>query len=65
MLRDLRIEARITQEDLAKAMGRPQSYVSKIERGERLIDPVELRRGCEALGEDVSVFVQRWVAKLP
>ncbi len=64
MLRDLRNEAGITQEELAKALGRPQSYVSKIERGERLIDPVELRRLCEALDEDLNVFVQRWVAKL-
>ena len=62
---DLRIEAGITQEELAKELGRPQSYISKIERGERLIDPVELRRLCIALEVDMGNFVQRWVAKLP
>ena len=32
-----------TQVEVAKALGKPQSFVSKIERGERRLDPLELR----------------------
>ena len=44
-LRDLLIEAReaagLTQADVAKRLARPQSYVSKVEQGERRLDAVE------------------------
>lgn len=39
----------ITQTELAARLGRPQSYISKIERGERKIDLIELFELCEAL----------------
>jgi transcriptional regulator with XRE-family HTH domain len=41
-LRQARIERHLTQEAVAAALGRPQSYVSKCESGERRIDPIEL-----------------------
>lgn len=37
-----RTEAGLTQEEVAAALGRPQSFVSKYERGERRLDLVEL-----------------------
>ncbi len=44
-LRQLLIEARqqsqLTQEDVASALQRPQSFVSKYERGERRLDVIE------------------------
>lgn len=64
MLRTLRQNTGLTQEELAKRLGKPQSYVSKIERGARLIDPVELRWWCKALDRDVSQFVKKWCQRL-
>ena len=42
-LRKVRLEAGITQVQAALKLKKPQSYVSKIERGERRIDVVELQ----------------------
>ncbi|MES1243176.1 MAG: helix-turn-helix transcriptional regulator [Acidobacteriota bacterium] len=41
-LRQARQEAGMTQETVAEFFGKPQSFVSKIESGDRRIDPVEL-----------------------
>jgi transcriptional regulator with XRE-family HTH domain len=41
-LRKARKDAGLTQSDVAKRLGRNQSWVSKKESGERRIDPVEL-----------------------
>jgi len=42
LLRDLRKQQGIRQQELAERLGRPQSYVSKLESGERNIDLIEL-----------------------
>ena len=41
-LRVAREEAGLTQKDVAKAMRRPQSWVSRCESGERRVDVIEL-----------------------
>lgn len=41
-LRDARHEAKLTQVEVGKKLHKPQAYVSKIERGERRVDVVEL-----------------------
>jgi transcriptional regulator with XRE-family HTH domain len=41
-LRQARVEAGLTQVEVAKRLHRPQSFVSKIESGERRVDVVEL-----------------------
>ena len=64
LLRSLREEAGLTQVELAERLGRPQSFVSKIEVGERRLDVAELRMLTEALGQDVVDIVQRWVSSL-
>ena len=47
---DAREKANLRQEDLAAAIGKRQSYVSNIERGERRIDVLELFVIARALG---------------
>lgn len=41
-LREAREDARFTQTEVAKALGRTQAWVSKCESGERRIDPIDL-----------------------
>lgn len=41
-LREARNAAKLTQAQVAQRLGKPQSYVSKVETGERRIDPIEL-----------------------
>jgi transcriptional regulator with XRE-family HTH domain len=43
-LRQARLEKGITQVQLAKALSKPQSFVAKVENGERRLDVVEFVR---------------------
>ncbi len=43
-LRSARLDAGLTQQEVARALRRPQSFVSKCESGERRVDVVELER---------------------
>ena len=54
----LREEAGLRQTDLAERLGRPQSFVSKYETGERRLDVVELRTICSALGTTLEELVR-------
>lgn len=49
--------AGLTQAALAAKLGKPQSYVSKYERGERRVDVVELLEIADALGVDAAALV--------
>lgn len=51
-LAQARVRAGLTQADLASRLGRPQSYLSKIERLERRLDVGEWRKIVIALGND-------------
>jgi len=57
-LQEARVNAGLSQDELAKKMGWDQTYVSKIECGVRRVDVVELIGICEVLGLDSSRFVQ-------
>ncbi|MGE5193186.1 MAG: helix-turn-helix domain-containing protein, partial [Deltaproteobacteria bacterium] len=50
LLKELRTASKLTQSTLAARLGRPQSYVSKYENGERRLDFVETAYVCQALG---------------
>lgn len=58
LLRETRERAGVTQTDLAKKLKQTQSYVSKVERGERRLDVVQLRWWCVALGVTAAGFVR-------
>lgn len=48
-LKDFRVKAGITQSELSERLGKPQSYVSKYEGGERRLDFVEVMEVIDAL----------------
>lgn len=54
LLRQARIDAGLTQMELAEKLGKPQSYVSKAELGERRLDFLETLDFCAACGKDVK-----------
>ncbi|WP_407353369.1 helix-turn-helix domain-containing protein [Luteimonas sp. R10] len=60
LLREIRKKADLTQTDLAKLLGRSQSYVSEVECGVRRIDLLQLRDFCLACGQDPTAFVRRF-----
>lgn len=62
LLRSVREEAGIRQVDLARALGVPQSYVSKYENGERRLDVVEARQVCRCLGTTLEGVLKRFDA---
>ena len=64
MLRGLRLERGLRQSDLAVRLGRGQGLVSKVERGERRLDVIELRDWLDALDSDFPGFVSSLDAEL-
>jgi transcriptional regulator with XRE-family HTH domain len=60
LLRDLRLEAGLTQAQVAKRLRRPQSLVSNYESGQRRLDLIELREITEILGVSLTEFVRRF-----
>lgn len=54
LLVQLRDEAGYTQTMLAEKVGNTQTFVSKVERGERRLDVVEFTEWCDALGFDAA-----------
>lgn len=57
-LKSARIEAGLSQTEAAKRVGRPQSFISKCESGERRVDVVELSVLCDIYGVDVLDFLR-------
>jgi transcriptional regulator with XRE-family HTH domain len=60
LLRELRVQAGIRQVDMARALGKPQAFVSYYESGARRLDLLELRQICKILGVSLSQFVGRF-----
>lgn len=56
-LKNIRIGAKLTQEELAIRLGAKQSFISKYERGERSLDFIEVVRVCNACGYSVSKLI--------
>jgi len=64
LLRQVRLEAGLRQTDVAAKLGKPQSFVSNYESGERRLDLLELQVLCEALGVGLADFVRRFQREL-
>lgn len=59
LLKVTREERNLSQTEIAEKLGRTQSFVSKVERGERRLDVVELRAFCKAIGVPFTTFVSK------
>jgi len=58
LLHDARVQADVTQEELAVRLGITQSEVSKFERGQRSMDMLQLRAWLSALGVPLDAFAE-------
>ena len=56
-LKRARQEAGLTQVEAAKALRASQQFVSRVELGERRIDPVELQAFARLYGKTVEYFI--------
>ncbi len=56
-LKKARIEIGLKQEEVATKLKKPQSYISKIERGERRIDIVELQNLAKIYEKEINYFI--------
>ncbi len=57
-LKNARIKSGLTQKDVAKIIGKPQSYISKCESGERRLDVTELNKFAKIYKKPLAFFVK-------
>lgn len=53
-----RKQAKLRQQDAARRLGRTQSYVSKIESGQRRIDTVQLKEIAAVYKKKIRFFIK-------
>jgi len=63
LLIDYRLKQKVTQTELAKRLGRPQSFVSKYENGERRLDLIEFLDIASTLDFDPLDFVKKLLSR--
>ena len=59
LLRQMRVDAGLTQGEVAKRLNRSRTYVTKCELGERRIDLLEWLEFCRACRSDPALFLGR------
>jgi transcriptional regulator with XRE-family HTH domain len=64
LLRDLRLEAELSQVDVATAIKRPQTHVSAIEVGQRGLDLLQVRELAGLYGVPLRKFVDLFEQRL-
>ncbi|HHE45953.1 MAG TPA: XRE family transcriptional regulator [Candidatus Moranbacteria bacterium] len=57
-LKEARLEIGLKQEDVAKKLKKPQSFVSKVEHGERRLDVVELEAFAKLYKKSLDFFLK-------
>lgn len=58
-LKEARTTANLTQLEVARTIGRPQSYISKVETRERRVDFIELQELARIYGKPIRFFEER------
>lgn len=61
----MRRNAGLTQQDVAERLGKPQSFVSAYEAGQRRVDVLELARIARALGLEPELVFGEVMRALP
>lgn len=64
LLRGVRVDAGLTQSELASRLRTDQTFISKYESGERRLDILELRQVCQAVGTDFVTFIRKLDSEL-
>jgi len=64
VLKELRVEKGLTQIKLSNSLGKPQSYVSKYESGERKLDFVEVLDIVAALHIKPEELLSRYTSRV-
>jgi len=64
LLRDVRLGAELTQEQLAAALDVDQAFVSESERGRRRLDTVQVRDWCVACKTDLVTVSKTFETRL-
>ena len=59
LLKEARLERELRQVDVAARLGRPQSYVAKVESGERTLDFIEVLDYCKVVQLDATSLVKQ------
>ena len=62
--RAARIEIGLTQERVASFLGKPQSFISKIEVGDRRVNFIEMQIFASVYGEPLSYFEDDELAEI-
>ena len=57
-LKIARIKAGLAQQDVADKLGKPQSYISKIESGERRLDVAEMKKIAAIYNKPADYFLK-------
>ena len=53
-----RMEAGLTQVQVAKKLKRPQSHISNVESGQQRVDVVELQNFAKIYNKDINYFIK-------
>lgn len=61
LLKQLRIQAGLTQTQVARKVDEPQSYVSKYESGEQRLDLNEVHMICTAIDISLIDFIRKFL----
>lgn len=60
-LRDARLRSGLRQVDVAIKLGKPQSYVAKVESGERRIDLIEALDLCRVVNLNPRLLINKLI----
>jgi len=56
-LKQSRVDAGLSQQEVAKRLKKPQSYISKIESGERRLDVIEIKKLAEMYKKTIDYLI--------